>query len=204
MEAVSTFVTETHIAALCRIDPIFLTLKDRVGIPPAWQRETGFISIVQIILEQQVSLDSARACFARLSSYTDISPDALTRLEDHEWRACGVSRQKARYIVSLCDSVRDKSLDINALTHYNDAEVIAHMTRIKGIGPWSAQVYLLFCLQRSDIFPPGDIALINTMIELDLADKSNYLKVAERWQPYRSLAAFWLWHYYLTTRGRVW
>lgn len=198
-------VNKKDIAALSLKDPIFEMIIDKYGNPPEWVRPQGFVSLARIIIEQQVSLDSANACYHKLSEYVGgLRPEAVICLSPEEWKACFVSRQKARYITLLAEAILANEIDLECLGSLSDEAVTTELISLKGIGPWTANVYLLFCLQRKNIFPPGDIALINTVIELKGIEKAAVNQTAaDLWSPYGSLAAFTLWHYYLKERGRT-
>lgn len=174
------------------------------GSPPDWHRPQGFVSLCRIILEQQVSLASANAHYLKLNHYVSaFTPEALVKLSDEEMRACQISRQKATYIRALSDSILKGDIDLEGLQELTESEVRERLIRIKGIGNWTIDVYLMFCLRSKDIFPIGDIALINTVKELTNAKSSeDILVLAENWRPYRSLAAYFLWYYYLKKRKR--
>jgi len=118
-------------------------------------------------------------------------------------RTCQISWQKAKYLRTLSDALLKGDLDIDNFPNLTETEVRNQLTNIKGIGNWTADIYLLFCLQAKDIFPIGDIAIVNTIKELTSAKtKEEILLLAENWQPLRSLATYFLWHYYLKKRGR--
>ena len=198
-------VNNNDIQALVSSHNLFLKIKDLYGIPPNWQRPQGFISLSKIILEQQVSLASAEAHFKKLSSYVkEFSPKEILKLSDKEMRSCQISRQKAKYLRELSLAVLNKDLIFDKLQKLNAEEVRKKLTSIKGIGDWTTDIYLMFCLQSKDIFPFGDIALINTIKELTkVKTKSGIVRLAQKWKPYRSLAAYFLWYYYLKKRNRI-
>ena len=198
-------VNNPDIKKLTASHKIFSKIKDLYGIPPNWQRPEGFISLSKIILEQQVSLASAEAHFKKLKNYVNaFSPKEILKLSDEEMRACQISRQKARYLRELSKAVINKELIFEELTKLSPEEVRKKLTRIKGIGNWTTDIYLMFCLQSKDVFPLGDIALINTIIELTKVNtKSGIIRLTQKWKPYRSLAAYFLWYYYLKKRNRI-
>jgi DNA-3-methyladenine glycosylase II len=185
-------------------DSIFTTIINTYGIPKIPQRPQGFQTLVLLILEQQVSIDSAKATFNKLKlKITDFNPNALLNLPEHEYRACGVSRQKTAYIKGLSSSITEKTINLESLSNKSSEEVRSELIKIKGIGNWTIDVYLMFALQEQDIIPLGDIAVINTIKELlQIQDKSEIEKYTQKWAPYRSFATFLLWHYYLEKRGR--
>ncbi len=184
---------------------IFSNIKDLYGIPPSWQRPQGFVSLSRIILEQQVSLTSAEAHFNKLNGYIkNFTPKEILKLTDEEMRACQISRQKAKYLRELSNTVISQELIFEELQKLSPGEVRKKLTSIKGIGDWTTDIYLMFCLQSKDIFPLGDIALINTIKELtEVKTKSGIVRLTQKWKPYRSLAAYFLWYYYLKKRNRI-
>jgi DNA-3-methyladenine glycosylase II len=195
-------VNQRDIDRLLKKDVHFKMIQDTYGSPPNWSREEGFISLSKIILEQQVSLASAKAHFERLSSYIDdFLPQHILSLSDDEMRACQVSRQKATYLRALSEAIINKTLDMNGLRNQDEAMVRTQLTGIKGIGHWTTDIYLMFCLQAKDIFPIGDIAVVNTIKELyDIHTRDEMLALSEKWKPLRSLASYFFWHYYLKKR----
>ncbi len=196
------------ITELGRRDPRFAGIVRRFGLPPAWDREPGFPALLQIVLEQQVSLASARAAFDRLSAVVDpLTPAGFLRLDDAQLLAIGFSRQKARYVRALAAAVLDGSLRLDTLADLDDAEVDAALRTIPGIGPWTATIYRLMALGRPDAWPVHDIALAQAVAELwELPGRPSpeeMLAIAEGWRPWRAVAARLLWHYYLSTRRRA-
>lgn len=201
----SEIVNEEDIQKLVRIDPIFATINQQYGAPPNWSRTPGFVTLCKLILEQQVSLASAHAHFLKLHAYIGyFTPENILMLDDQEMRNCQISRQKSSYLRNLSAAVLDERIELGRLHLLNESEIRLQLTALKGIGNWTADVYLLFCLQQKDVFPIGDIAVINTMKELTAAKtKMDILNYAEQWRPYRSLATYFLWHYYLVKRNRT-
>ncbi|MBK7229495.1 MAG: DNA-3-methyladenine glycosylase 2 family protein [Ignavibacteriales bacterium] len=198
-------VNNNDIQALVSSHNLFLKIKDQYGIPPNWQRPQGFISLSKIILEQQVSLASAEAHFKKLNSYVkEFSPKEILKLSDEEMRSCQISRQKAKYLRELSNAIINKDLIFDELPKLSVDDVRKKLTSIKGIGNWTTDIYLMFCLQSKDIFPLGDIALINTIKELTkVKTHSGIVRITQKWNPYRSLAAYFLWYYYLKKRNRI-
>lgn len=195
------------VAELARRDSRLHRVLDAVGAPPPWERPPGFPTLVLFILEQQVSLASARAAFRRLEeSLDEITPSSIIGAPDPVLRDAGVSRQKNRYIRNLADAVMDGSLDLHGLSRMPDDQAVVALTAITGIGRWTAEVYLLACLQRPDVWPVGDRALqvsAAEVLELDEVPGPDALReIGETWRPHRSTAARILWHAYLTRRGR--
>ncbi len=198
-------VNKTDIKKLTSSHKIFSFIKDKYGIPPNWQRPEGFISLSKIILEQQVSLASAEAHFKKLNSYlSEFSPTEILKLTDEEMRACQISRQKAKYLRALSQAVRSKELEFDKLSEIDPNDVRKKLTSVKGIGDWTTDIYLMFCLQNKDIFPLGDIALITTIKELTkIKSEEGIIRFTKNLKPLRSLAAYFLWYYYLKKRNRI-
>lgn len=197
-------VNNADIKTLVFSHKIFSDIKDKYGAPPNWQRPPGFVSLSRIILEQQVSLASAEAHFKKLNGYiTNFTPSNILKLSDEEMRVCQISRQKNKYLRELSLAVLNKDLVFEELSKLSPEKVREKLTSIKGIGDWSTDIYLMFCLQSKDIFPLGDIALKTTIKELtNVKTKSGIVRLTKKWKPLRSLAAYFLWHYYLNKRNR--
>lgn len=198
-------VNSQDIKKLTSSHKLFLFIKDKYGIPPNWQRQEGLVSLCKIILEQQVSLSSAEAHFKKLNGYlSEFSPSEILKLTDEEMRACQISRQKAKYLRALSQAVINNEIDFDELSEINSDEVRKKLTSIKGIGNWTADIYLMFCLQNKDIFPLGDIALITTIKELTKTKTEvGIVRFTEKLKPLRSIAAYFLWYYYLKKRKRI-
>ena len=172
------------------------------GAPPMWRRATGFPTLVHIILEQQVSLKSAKAMLLRLQAAIDpFTPERFVELGDEYFRRLGVTRQKSAYLVHLSSSILNGDLSLTRLSRMSDDEVRGRLTQIKGIGSWSADVYLLMAMRRPDVWPAGDLALavaVKELWNLQLRPTPDELeRIAERWRPYRAVAARMLWQHYL-------
>ncbi len=190
------------IAVLTQRDPVLAQVYGCVQTPPLWLRPPGLATLVHMILEQQVSLRAAQATFARLQAECDpLSPASLLRLTPDQWRACGVSRQKSDYLRHLATALAENRLDLPALTTLDDATVVQKLTQIRGIGVWTANIYLLMALGRADVWPTGDLALrmsIQTLYPRPEQWSAKALQHLSRsWQPWRSVAARLLWQYYL-------
>jgi DNA-3-methyladenine glycosylase II len=198
-------VNNSDVKTLAFSHKIFSKINEQYGNPPNWQRPEGFISLSRIILEQQISLASAEAHFKKLNNYlSEFSPIEILKLNDKEMRACQISRQKTEYLRALSLAVINKNLVFDDLHKMNPEEVRKKLTSIKGIGNWTTDIYLMFCLQSKDIFPMGDIALITTIKELTkVKNKEGITRLTKKWMPYRSLAAYFLWYYYLKKRKRI-
>ncbi|HKX85730.1 MAG TPA: hypothetical protein VJL37_03595 [Flavobacterium sp.] len=190
---------------LAEKDTIFRQIIDTYGLPEIIpSRPEGFETLVLLILEQQVSIDSAKATFLRMrDGVSVIEPMTLVHLTEEEFRAFGVSRQKAKYIKCLAEAVLEKTIDLASLSSKTSDEVRAELIQLKGIGNWTIDVYLMFCLKKEDVLPLGDVALVNTIKELlDIHDKTEMDVYAAQWSPYKTYASFLLWHHYLQKRGR--
>ena len=171
-----------------------------------WGRRPGFQTLLRIVLEQQVSLVSARSMFERLSSnITPFTPAAFIEFGEQNLRLLGVTRQKAHYCVQVAHAFTSGNL--KTMGRLPDEEAHAALLRIKGVGPWTANIYLLMALRRPDIWPDGDIALASAVAKLRrMRTRPTFARlaqIAERWRPYRSVAARMLWQFYLAERGRL-
>jgi len=176
------------------------------GDPPLWRRATGFQTLVHIILEQQVSLKSAKAMLVRLeAAIQPFTPERFIELGDAYLRGLGVTRQKSAYVLDLSEAIVNGNLSFTKLARMSDDEARLILTRVKGIGSWSADVYLLMAMRRADIWPAGDLALAVAMKELKgLASRpapAELERLAEQWRPHRAVAARMLWQYYLGKRS---
>jgi DNA-3-methyladenine glycosylase II len=190
---------------LAAIDQDLAGIVARYGPPPLWDRPAGFPTLVHIILEQQVSLASAKAAFDRLVAATDpLTPAAFLRLTDAELLAIGFSRQKARYGRALAAGIVEGALDLDALAGLPDDDVRLALEAIPGIGPWTSTIYLLMVLGRPDVWPTGDIALATAVGQIKgLATRpapDELALIGEAWRPWRSVAARLFWHDYLGRR----
>lgn len=201
----SRIVNEQDIEQLIKRDKTLADIYNTYGSPPNWSREPGFISLSRIILEQQVSLASANAHFQKLNGYLpEFSPFNILKLTDDEMRACQISRQKAKYLRVLSNAIVDREIDLTTFKNLDEAEIRAQLTSLKGIGHWTSDIYLMFCMQAKDILPIGDIAVVNTIRELyDVRTREEIMELTGNWKPLRSLASYFLWHYYLKKRNRI-
>jgi len=184
-------------------DADLATIVKAYGYPPMWIRPNSFETLVHFVLEQQVSLASALAALQKLKEKTgDLTPVNLLKLSDEEMRACYVSRQKMGYIRGLAKAITSNDLDLAALETLPDDEVRTKLVAYKGIGNWTADVYLMFVLQKTDIYPIGDIAAVNALKRVKQlakdADKTLVWEIAQQWKPYRTIATMILWHHYLS------
>lgn len=176
------------------------------GYPPMWTRPATFQTLILTILEQQVSLASAYAAFKKLKEKIGyVTPAKLLQLSDEEMRACYFTRQKTGYARGLAEAVQSKKINLKKLSSLPDEEVRNELIKLKGIGHWTVDVYLMHALQRTDLFPLGDIALVNSLKEVKQLhphiSKEEMLEIAESWRPYRTIAAMILWHSYIKKRN---
>ncbi len=186
-------------------DPDLARVTAEWGTPPLWQRAPGFPTLVHIILEQQVSLASARAAFERLNELAaPLTPERFLALTPDELRAAGFSRQKTLYSRLVAEAMLSGELDLDGLPGLDDPDVQQALTRIKGIGPWTAGVYLLMVLLRPDAWPAGDRALAVAVSEVKrlpaVPGVAELEQIAETWRPWRAVAARICWHDYLSRR----
>jgi DNA-3-methyladenine glycosylase II len=188
-------------------DPQLGASVERYGPPPLWSRDPSYATLVHLILEQQVSLASAQAAFDRLRRALggSVQPDRLLQLTDEELRAIGFSRQKAGYARDLAIALAD-GFDLAALERLPDDDARRELMGLRGIGRWTADVYLTMCLLRPDVWPTGDLALAVGAMELlglDRRPSSVELEtIAGAWHPLRAVAARVVWNHYLGLRGR--
>ena len=178
---------------------------DNFGNPIIQKREEGFASMCHIILEQQVSIASAKACFIKIENLLGkITPKTILNTTDEQLRSCGVSRQKTIYLKDLAQKVITKEIDFKSFATKSEEQIRAELITIKGVGNWSIEVYLMFCLQSQDIIPLGDIAIKNTLKELYKCQTLEEMQVlSDSWKPFRTFASFTIWHYYLKKRGKI-
>lgn len=193
------------IRALTERDDDLAQVVSDFGDPPRWAREPGFSTLALLILEQQVSLASAQATYDRLEAACGgVQPGSVLALGDDALKSAGLSRQKARYVRLLAEAVDDGTLDLDRLSALDDDDVRIQLTRITGIGEWTADIYLLSALQRIDVWPAKDLALQVAAHEIKGLDaRPDHVALGEigvAWRPYRTVAARILWHYYLNTK----
>lgn len=190
---------------LSRKDKDLAAVIEQYGYPPMWTRPNSFETLVHFILEQQVSLASALAALEKLRERIgQITPERLLQLNDADLRECYFSRQKIIYVKSLAKAIIDNQIDLEEMNTLSDALVREKLIALKGIGNWTIDVYLMFVLRHTDIFPIGDLAVRNAFkaVKGPAKDflKEEILDMADIWKPYRTIAAMILWHYYLKTR----
>jgi DNA-3-methyladenine glycosylase II len=209
MAAVARALTRTSlaagVAALARRDRDFAALYRRNGLPPMWARRPGFPTLVHIVLEQQVSIAAARSLFRRVcATLGGMTPERVLECGASGLHALGLTRQKASYCHALAAAVLDGSLSLTGIARAADAEGREALLALRGIGPWSADIYYLMALRRPDVWPVGDLALAIALQEVKglrrRPDAERQAAMSAAWTPWRSVAARLLWHHYLTTR----
>ncbi|MCF6133296.1 DNA-3-methyladenine glycosylase family protein [Flavobacterium wongokense] len=184
-------------------DAVFKTLHQQYGSFFIPSRPAGFVTLCKLILEQQVSIDSAKATYLKIENLLgEVTPETIIQCSDEELKSCGVSRQKTLYLKTLAKAVQEE-LDLDSFVSKSSDEVRNELIKIKGIGHWTIDVYLMFALESPDIIPLGDIAVVNTIKELyDVHTKEEMEQLSQNWKPYRTMATFMLWHHYLEKRNR--
>ncbi len=191
---------------LSRKDKELRSVIKQFGYPPMWTRPGTFQTLILTILEQQVSLASAFAAFKKLKQRIGfVTPAKILALTNEELRACYFSRQKIVYARCLAEAIQSKQLNLKKISTAHEDEIRIELKKIKGIGDWTVDVYLMHALQRTDLFPLGDIALVNSLKEIKKLHpkitKEEMLVIAEPWRPYRTIASMILWHAYIQKRG---
>lgn len=206
---IRTFALEnfqTYCNKLSKQDIHLRSIIKEYGYPPMWTRKQGFETLILTILEQQISLAAAFAAYKKLKARIGtVTPAKILAMSNEELRACYFTRQKQVYAKELATAFTNKTLPWKQFPDMQDEEVRTHLTSIKGIGNWTADVYLMHALQRTDLFPLGDIALVNSLKETKQLhphiSKEEMLQIAEPWRPYRTIAAMILWHAYIKKRN---
>ncbi|MBD3583181.1 DNA-3-methyladenine glycosylase family protein [Flavobacterium selenitireducens] len=190
---------------LCNKDPILKSVIETYGSPVVQLREQGFAAMVHIILEQQVSISSAKATYRKMQDhFGELIPSEMLSASNEEFRALGVSRQKTSYIKDMASRVESGTLDFASFPGKTVEDVTSELLAIKGVGMWTVEVYLMFCLQSPDIIPFGDIAIRKAIQELyGIRDVDEMSELAQNWAPHRTLASYILWHHYLAKRNRL-
>jgi DNA-3-methyladenine glycosylase II len=183
-------------------DPDLARIHEKLGPPPLWDREPGFSTLIHIILEQQVSLASARAAMNRLLAVASpLTPETFLTFDDEVLKAIGFSRQKAGYGRLLAQALLN-GFDLTSLETLDDASARDELLKLKGVGPWSADIYLLMALRRPDIWPRGDLALVAAITQVKRLDHrpppEEFERLGEPWRPWRAVAARMLWQHYLS------
>jgi DNA-3-methyladenine glycosylase II len=191
---------------LARKDKDLRTVIKQHGYPPMWGRVPSFATLIHIILEQQVSLASAKAAFLKLEAKIGhITPEKVLLLTDEELKACYFSRQKIIYARHLATAIVNNGFSIEKIVALDDNNLRTEMKKLKGIGDWTVDVFMMMALHRCDCFPTGDIALMKSIKEVKRLEmqtsKEAILLLADKWKPYRTIAAFMLWHAYIKKRN---
>jgi DNA-3-methyladenine glycosylase II len=189
------------LSVLQQSDRHFCEIIKVLGFPPFWVREPGFVTLIQIILEQQVSFVAAQAVFARLQAKMPIiTPEKFLELNETEIKQIGFSRQKIIYTRFLAESIIT-GLDLDSLATMDDEDVRSILKKLKGIGDWTVDIYLLTALRRPDSLPKGDLAVaiaLQKIKKLEYKPSPQEIElIAEVWRPWRGVATRLLWHYYL-------
>lgn len=198
---------ETAINALRKACPFMCKAHDLAGHPPLRRRASGFEGLVRIVNGQQLSVASASAIFARLeTALRPLSAEGLLAASDETLRGCGLSRPKIKTLRAVSAAVVG-GLRLDELATMPEEQAIAQLTAVSGIGPWTADIYLMFCVGRADVFAPGDLALqiaAHMLMDLDARPNARDLAAiaAERWRPWRAVAALLLWSYYAEMKKR--
>jgi DNA-3-methyladenine glycosylase II len=188
------------------IEPKLKPVLTKFGYPPFWHREPDFATLILTILEQQVSLASAKSAFNKLmEKIKTVTPENLFKLTDEELRACYFSRQKILYSKYLAEEILSGKLNLNELNKKSENEIRSRLLQLKGIGQWTIDMYLLMSLHFSDIFPPGDLATIKSVYELELvpatSTKEEIINFMKKFSPFQSVATYILWHSYIERRN---
>lgn len=200
-------VDENNLSAACRElaarDADLAFVFQTYGAPPLWGRAPGFATLVHIILEQQVSVASALSAFNKLQEKLGaVTPEGVLSLSDADLKAAYFSRQKTVYARELAKAVSSGELDLNSFEQQSNEEIKTRLKLIKGIGDWTADIYLLMAMRRADVMPRGDLALHVAWQKLKKLERrpasDEFLLIAERWTPLRAVAARLLWHFYLS------
>lgn len=198
---------ETLCLALAQKDDALNNIITAYGLPPMWTRPNTFGTLVLTILEQQVSIASAYAAYVKLKeAIGEPAPEKILAMSDEALRACYFTRQKRGYVRGLAEAILGNSVSLHRYETLPDDEVRSELIKLKGIGHWTVDIYLLHALRRSDIFPVGDIALVSALCEVKNLNKSTpkeaLLQIAAPWRPYRSVATMLLWHHYLQRKRK--
>jgi DNA-3-methyladenine glycosylase II len=192
------------VAELARRDRHLAAVVARHGAPPLWDRPPGFETLVQIILEQQISLSAGRAAYGRLERLAGaVTPERVAALSEADLRGAGLTRQKSAYIRDIARAIVAGQFDPDTLAVLGDDEARAALIRLRGVGAWTADIYLLMALGRADVWPSGDLALVAAIREVkrmrSLPSSDRIGRITRTWSPWRAVAARVLWHHYLST-----
>jgi DNA-3-methyladenine glycosylase II len=203
---------ESNFLSLCnklsKKDKDLRKITSLYGNPPMWVRENSFATLILTILEQQVSLASAFAAYQKLKEKIKlITPQNLLQLSDEELRQCYFSRQKINYARGLATALVNEEISLQQFEFEKDEMIRTKLKELKGIGDWTADIYLIHALRRMDIFPIGDLALVNALKEIkalpSTTTKEELIKISEPWKPYRSIATMMLWHFYIQKKKPI-
>lgn len=203
--------SESNFEAICdtlgKKDKHLKSVIDAYGYPPMWTRDNSFKTLVHIILEQQVSLASALSALNKFEARLgEITPENALLLTDEEYKQCQFSRQKTTYTRFLAQALIEKRIVLEDLEKLQDEEVREILVTLKGIGNWTVDVYLMFVLRRTDLFPIGDLAAVNAYRQLKAFPKeytkTSILADVGLWKPNRTVATMILWHFYLSERKK--
>lgn len=197
---------EQAVVALSNRDPLIAGLVEQYGMPPLWHRSQSFRTLVHVVLEQKVSLASARAVMMRVQELCpDMSPASFLQVSELQLRKAGISERKVSYCRSIALAITTGALNLTRLRRDTDTQVMEQLIAVRGIGPWTAGVYLLMAMRRPDAWASGDRALAVSLAECEsLAVVPSYAELdkrAESWRPFRAAAARVLWHAYLSRRA---
>lgn len=205
-------ITEKNLPILCRklskTDKDLKFIFETYGTPQIWSREPTFATLIHIILEQQVSLASALSAFNKLKeTIGEITPANVLKLNDAEMKACYFSRQKMGYARNLAEAILSKEFVLENLQKFSDERIRTELIKIKGIGRWTSDIYLLMAMSRPDVMPKGDLALhiaFQKLLKLEKRPASDeFIEMSKKWKPFRSVAARLLWHFYLCERKNI-
>lgn len=190
--------------ALGRLDSDVARALEEIGPPELRSREPGFAALLGAIVSQQISKAAAKTVWDRLAAAADpLGPETILAMDEDALRAVGLNRKKANYARGLAEAVVTGAIDLDGLAHLPDEAVAEQLVSLKGVGPWSAEIYLLFALGRPDAFPADDLALMIGAQRLkrldDRPNRTALTEIAEAWRPWRGPAALLLWHYYSAT-----
>ncbi len=173
---------------------------EKIGLPRRRSQPKGFAGLLRIVMAQQLSVHAARAIIERLEAATGCDAGRFSEMGDSDLRALGLSRQKIAYGRAMATAVNDGTLNFRRLHRMSDEDAVEALTQVKGIGRWTAEIYLLFALGRPDVMPAGDLAVCAATQKLKRLrarpDEKRMRRIAEAWRPHRSAAARFLWHYY--------
>jgi DNA-3-methyladenine glycosylase II len=193
---------KTAVKHLCKVDKDLAAIYKTDGVPPLWARKPGFATLIKIILEQQVSLASAKTINNKLhKNIKPFTPSKFIDVGTSGLRKLGITRQKSSYCINLAKAAANGDLKFAQLNNMDNMDAKKYLMKIKGVGSWTADIYLLMAMCRPDIWPTGDIALAKTLKKIKrlryLPDQDKQVKISKKWKPYRAAAARMLWHHYI-------